>query len=140
MSNKLYDLAVNKILKNELAWKSGEVYRAYLLDLDAGTGYAPDFAADEFLADIPSDCLVDYVELIPATPAGRVCNAPNVSFLSALAGDPCEAIVIVKWETTAADSPLVAYVDTASSGIPITPDGNRIDVTWDTGAEKIFKL
>jgi hypothetical protein len=34
---------------------------------------------------------------------------------------------------------LIAYIDTAT-GLPVTPGGGDIDITWDNGSNKIFKL
>ena len=36
---------------------------------------------------------------------------------------------------------LVAYIDTPTSGLPFTPAaGQTVNITWDNGANKIFKL
>ena len=40
---------------------------------------------------------------------------------------------------TEATSPLIAYIDTAT-GLPITPNGGDIIVTWDNGTNKIFRV
>jgi hypothetical protein len=138
--NLLYDKARNGFLRGDISWKSGgNIFRAYLVDLAGGTGYTPDFAADEFLSAIPSAALKSYIAVAPADPAAGVADAPDVTFAAVAAGDPCEAIVIVKWVTEAADSPLVAYLDDVT-GLPITPSGADILVSWDSGADKIFKL
>ena len=50
-----------------------------------------------------------------------------------------EAIVIYVDTGTEATSPLIAYIDTAT-GLPITPNGGDIIVTWDNGVNKIFKV
>jgi hypothetical protein len=39
---------------------------------------------------------------------------------------------------TAATSPLVAYIDTGVTGLPVTPNGGNITVTWN--ASGIFAL
>ena len=54
-------------------------------------------------------------------------------------GASIEAIIIYSDTGTEATSPLIAYIDTAT-GLPITPNGGDIIVTWDNGANKIFKL
>ena len=139
MANALYDKARNGFLKGDISWKDGgDTFRAYLVDLEGGIGYTPDLAADEFLSDIPAAALVAFIALAPADPVAGVADAPDVTFL-AVTGAVCEAIVIVKWVTEAADSPLIAYIDTAT-GLPVTPNGGDIQVVWDAGANKIFKL
>jgi hypothetical protein len=67
-----------------------------------------------------------------------VADAPDVTFL-AVSGAPCEAVAIVKWMTNANDSPLIAYLGTIT-GLPVTPSGGPINITWDEGTNKIFKL
>ena len=74
-----------------------------------------------------------------------VMNAGNVTF-SAVSGDQSEALIIWKdgggggTTESGTDDLLIAYIDTASSGLPVTPNGGDINVNWDTGANKIFKL
>ena len=93
---------------------------------------------DEFLSDIPAGALISFIALAPTDPVAGVADAPDVTFL-AVSGAVCEAIVIVKWVTNAADSPLVAYIDSAT-GLPVTPNTGDIGIAWDSGANKIFKL
>jgi hypothetical protein len=139
MANALYDKARNGFLKGEIHWKSGgDTFRAYLVDIQGGTGYTKDLANDEFLSAIPAGALVSYIALAPADPTAGVADAADVTFL-AVTGAVSEAIVIVKWVTQASDSPLVAYIDSAT-GLPVTPNGGDIQVVWDSGANKIFKL
>jgi hypothetical protein len=139
MANWLYDKARNGFLKGDIAWKSGgDTFRAYLVNLQGGATYTPNQANDEFLDDIPAECLVALIALAPADPVAGVADAPDVTFL-AVTGDECEALVLVKWVTNAADSPLIAYISTAT-GLPIIPNGGDIQVVWDAGANKIFKL
>ena len=139
MANALFDKSRNGFLKGDISWKSGgDTFRAYLVDIQGGAGYTVDLANDEFLSDIPAEALVSFIALAPVDPVAGVADAPDVTFL-AVSGGVCEAIVIVKWVTEAADSPLVAYIDTAT-GLPVTPNGGDIQVVWDAGANKIFKL
>jgi len=137
--NAVYDKARNKFLRGDISWKSGgDTFRAYLVDIQGGAGYTVDLAADEFLDDIPPAALVSFIALAPADPAAGVADAPDVTFL-AVTGAVCEGIVIVKWVTEAAASPLIAYIDSAT-GLPVTPNTGDIQITWDGGANKIFKL
>ena len=39
----------------------------------------------------------------------------------------------------AAAQRVIAFIDTAT-GLPVTPNGGDITITWDNGANKIFKL
>lgn len=147
MSSFLYDKARNGFLKGDIHWKvGGDNFRAYLVDLQGGVGYTPDQANDEFLSAIPVACIpggsyaagCGIIALAPADPVAGVADAPDVTFL-AVVGAVCEAIVIVKWVNDETDSPLIAYIDNAT-GLPVTPNGGDINVVWDSGANKIFKL
>lgn len=68
-----------------------------------------------------------------------VFSADPVTF-SAVSGTSVGAIVIYIDTGNPATSPLVAYLDTGITGLPVTPNGGDIVVTWDTGANKIFAL
>jgi hypothetical protein len=67
-----------------------------------------------------------------------VADAADITFTT-VTGDQSEALVIYKDTGVEATSQLIAYIDTAT-GLPVTPGGGNITVTWDDGANKIFKL
>ena len=69
---------------------------------------------------------------------GGAADANDVTFTS-VTGASIDAIVLYKDTGTDSTSPLIAFIDTAT-GLPITPNGGDIIVTWDNGANKIFKL
>jgi hypothetical protein len=148
MANKLYDKGRGKFATGDLHWKSagGDTFKVFLIDL---ASYTPDFAADEFLSDIPAaarvgnsggDTEADAPALTTGDPsAAGVCDANDITFQTVPAGGALEALVIFKATGNPATSPLVAYIDSAT-GLPITPNGGNIGVVWDNGANKIFKL
>ena len=72
------------------------------------------------------------------TATAGVADADDVTF-SAVSGDPSEALVIYKHNATESLATLIAYIDSAT-GLPVTPNGGDITVTWDSGANRIFKL
>lgn len=57
---------------------------------------------------------------------------------TAVTGVSVEALVIYVDTGTAATSPLVAYIDTGQTGLPVTPNGGNITVVFD--AAGIFTL
>ena len=78
----------------------------------------------------------------PATLASKTVtngtfDAADVTY-SAVTGASVEAIIIYKDTGSAATSPLIAYIDSASSGLPVTPNGGDITVAWN--ASGIFSL
>jgi hypothetical protein len=64
-------------------------------------------------------------------------DAANTTFHS-VSGDRCEALILYVDTGTAATSRLIAYLDSGVAGLPITPNGSDIDLTWD--AAGIFTL
>jgi hypothetical protein len=56
-----------------------------------------------------------------------------------VSGASVEAIAIYQDTGNEATSRLIAYIDTAT-GLPVTPNGGDINLNWDTGVNKIFKL
>jgi hypothetical protein len=57
---------------------------------------------------------------------------------TAVTGATVEALVIYIDTGTPTTSPLVAYIDGGVTGLPVTPNGGNITVTWN--ASGIFKL
>ena len=49
-------------------------------------------------------------------------------------------IALVIYKDGAPGTPLIAYLDTAASGLPVTPNSGDISITWSNGTNKIFKL
>jgi len=63
----------------------------------------------------------------PTTTSGTLDGA-DVTF-SAVTGDPSEAVIVFLDTGTASTSPLVCYIDSGASGLPVTPNGGDITVT-----------
>lgn len=60
------------------------------------------------------------------------------STFTAVSGSSAEALVIYIDTGTAGTSRLVAYIDTGVTGLPVTPNGGDINITWN--ASGIFSL
>jgi hypothetical protein len=99
--------------------------------------YTVDIDVDEFLDDIAS-VVATSGNLASKTTTLGVFDAADITF-SSVTGAVSEALVIYKDTGNPATSPLIAYIDGAT-GLPVTPNGEDIDVAWDNGANKIFKL
>jgi hypothetical protein len=69
---------------------------------------------------------------------GSELGCDDITFTS-VSGPSVEAIVLFRWVSSPTDSPLIAFIDTGT-GLPITPNGGDIIVTWDSGPNKIFKV
>jgi hypothetical protein len=64
-------------------------------------------------------------------------DGDNVTF-TAVTGNSAEALLIFIDTGTAGTSRLVAWIDTSVTGLPVTPNGGNIDITWN--ASGIFQL
>jgi hypothetical protein len=136
MANALYDTGRNAFLTGDIDWVADDI-RAILVDV---ADYTVDLAAHNFLDDVPSGARVATLgaSLANKTAVAGVADADDATF-SAVTGDPSEALVLYRHTGTESTSQLVAYIDSAT-GLPVTPNGGDIDVAWDSGANKIFKL
>jgi hypothetical protein len=103
------------------------------------SGYTPNTATHQYVTDVGSGNIVARSAAFTSkTETAGVFNAANLTF-PAVSGAACSYIVLYINTGTDSTSRLIAIIDTAT-GLPVTPNGGDITVTWDTGANKIFKL
>lgn len=135
MANALYDTGRAAFLLGDIAWDTDNI-KVILVD---SADYTVDLATHDFLDDVAVGAIeATSGNLSGKTTTAGVADADNVTF-SAVTGDQCEALIIYKDTGVSSTSQLIAYIDTAT-GLPVTPNGGDITVTWDDGANKIFKL
>ena len=136
MANGLYAKFKQLLLGGDIDLAADDI-KVVLVDT---ADYTVNLATDDFLADIAAGGRVATSgNLASKTITLGVFDAADITF-SAVTGDVSEALVIYKDTTDADTSPLIAYIDTVSSGLPVTPNGGDITITWDSGANKIFAL
>ena len=135
MANTLYDHGREGFLDGSIDWDTDDI-RAILIDTN---DYTVDLDAHDNLDDIPAGARVAVSgALTGKTVTDGVADANDVTW-SAVTGDQSEAIVLYKHTGTESTSRLIAYIDSAT-GLPVTPNGGDIEIQWDAGADKIFKL
>lgn len=135
MANTLYDYARQRFLEAQINWMTDTV-KVILVDTGA---YTPQTSVHQYLSDIPTSArIAGPVTLTAKATTGGAADAADVTF-SAVSGASIEAIIIYVDTGTESTSPLIAFIDTAT-GLPITPNGGDIIVTWDNGTNKIFKV
>ena len=126
MANTLFDKARQRFLEAQINWMTDTI-KCILVDTGA---YTPQTAIHEHLADIPLIArIAGPVTLTAKATTGGAADAADATFTS-VSGASIEAIVIYSDTGTESTSPLIAYIDTAT-GLPITPNGGDIIVTWD---------
>jgi phage tail sheath gpL-like len=135
MANALYAKGRESFLKGEISWSADNI-KTVLVDTAT---YSVDLANHQFLSDIPAgERVATSANLTNKTTVAGVADADDVTY-TAVSGDQSEALVIYQDTGTPSTSRLIAYIDSAT-GLPVTPNGGDIQVQWDNGASKIFKL
>ena len=56
-------------------------------------------------------------------------DAADVTF-GTVSGDAADYLVLYKYSATPANAPLIVTWDSATTGLPVTPNGGDITVTW----------
>jgi len=102
--------------------------------IDHGTD-TPNVTTDDFYNDISAGLVGSLSSALTTktigTVAAGVFDADNVTF-TAVSGNSVESVNLLKDTGNAATSDLIAYFDTAT-GLPVTPNGGDITVTWAAG-------
>ena len=107
---------------------------AALVDTDTYT-YSD---AHEFYSSV-TGVIADDVEVANITLTAGVVDGDNITWPSVPGPTTGEAIVLYRKNAGANTTwRLVAYIDTGVTGLPVTPNGGNIDVSWN--ASGIFSL
>ena len=133
MANALYPRWKQALLEftanNDLA---GQTVKAALVT--AGYTYQ---STDQFYSSVTASTVGTPQVLGNKTFTDGTFDADNVTYL-AVTGPQVVAIVIYIDTGNPATSPLVAYIDSNVTNLPVTPNGGEISITWN--ASGIFAL
>ena len=94
-------------------------------------------SADQYYSSVSSAVVGTPQTIGSKTFTNGVFDGADATFTS-VTGNSVEALVIFIDTGNAATSPLVAYIDTSVTGLPVTPNGGDIVITWN--ASGIFAL
>lgn len=134
MANALYPKWKEQLLQftanNNLS--SGTV-KVALID----TGTYTYNSADQFWSSASAASIGTPQTIGSKTFTNGVFDGDDVTF-TAVSGNTIEALILYIDTGNAATSPLVAFIDTGVTGLPVTPNGGDITVTWN--ATGIFAL
>jgi hypothetical protein len=135
MSNSLYTKAKQGLISGLIDLDTDDI-RAVLVD---GADYTPNLASHEFLSSIPAVARVAVSGALQnKTVTDGVFDADDI-VIAAVSGDQFEYVVLYKHTGSDATARLIYLIDTAT-GLPCTPNGSDITLSWDNGANKIFRL
>ena len=133
MANAIYPKYKEALINGSANTSLAGTVKVALVD----TGTYTYSAAHEFLTSLTG--VVGTAQTIGATKTytNGVFDGGDVTF-TAVSGATAEALVIYIDTGTAGTSRLVAFLDTGVTGLPVTPNGGDITVTWN--ASGIFAL
>lgn len=135
MANALYPLWKEQLLQftanNNL---SAGTVKVALVD----TGVYTYSAAHQFWSSASAASVGTPQTLSGKTFTNGVFDSSTNPTFTAVTGNSVEALIIFIDTGTAGTSPLVAYIDTSVTGLPVTPNGGDISITWN--ASGIFAL
>jgi hypothetical protein len=132
MPNALYPKWKEAIAQNTANSSLTGTVKVALVD----TGTYTYSAAHEFYSSVSG--VVGTPQTIGSkTYTNGVFDGSDVTF-TAVSGSSAEALVLYIDTGTAGTSRLVAFIDTSVTGLPVTPNGGDISITWN--ASGIFAL
>lgn len=136
MANGLYAKGREGFLAGDISWRDDDI-RVILID--TGT-YTVDLATHQFLSSVAAGARIAVSGALSGkTITDGVADATDPTF-SAVSGATIEAYLIYLHTGVDATARLIAYIDSVTSGLPITPNGGDILLTFGNSATKIFKL
>jgi hypothetical protein len=134
MANAVYPLFKQTILSSGLNLTSATIK---VILLSSGYTYS---ASHQFISDLGANIVARTAALTSKTVTNGVFNAASPVTASAVASGTVTKLAIANDTGTDASAPLIMYIDTVSSGLPVTANGGDINLNLDTGANKIFVL
>jgi hypothetical protein len=138
MSNALYPLWKQELLKgtsNALLNSTEGTTGVFCALVDTGTyTYS---AAHQFYSSLSGVVGTDQ-EILTKTQTGGTFDGADLTY-TAVTGASAEALVLYRKNAGANTTwPLIAFIDTGVTGLPVTPNSGNITVTW--SASGIFTL
>jgi hypothetical protein len=134
MANALFNPGREGFLDGSIDWDGGDIRAMLVL-----SSYTFD-ATDKFLADLGAVDNGRSAALGTKTVTNGIADAADTSIV-ATAASPCNALILFQHTGSDATARLIAYIDTPTSGLPFTPSaGQTVNIAWDDGTNKIFKL
>ena len=142
MANGLYDKGREAFLGGDIDWDADNIKIA-LIDTD---NYTVNLSTHQYMNHdtVASGAKVKISgNLSSKTKVAGVADAAD-EVLAAVSGATCEAVIVFKDGGDGGTSQsgvldlLIAYFDTFDSGMPVSPNGGDITISWN--ASGIFKL
>ena len=125
MANAIYPKWKEAVLNGGTGVALSGTLKVTLVDL-ADYTYS---ATHDFIDDVPAAARVATATLGTKTYTNGLLDAADTTFTT-VTGDVSEALIL--WLDTGVESTsrLFAYFDTGVTGLPVTPNGGNINITW----------
>jgi hypothetical protein len=138
MANAIYPLFKQELMKgtsNNLLNSAEGATGVFCALVDTGTyTYS---AAHQFYSSLSGVVGTDQ-EILTKTQTNGTFDGTDLTY-TAVSGATVEALVLYRKNAGANTTwPLIAYIDTGVTGLPVTPNGGNITITWN--ASGIFTL
>jgi hypothetical protein len=135
MASALFDPGREGFLDGSIDWDTNDM--RVMLVKSAYTFVA----SHKFISDLPAATADNgrSAALGTKTVTNGVADAADTT-LTATAAAACNALIVFQHTGSDATARLIAYIDTAT-GLPFTPAASQtVNIAFDNGANKIFKL
>lgn len=141
MASALFNKGREGFLAGDIDWDTATI------KISAVRGYTFN-AAHQYVSQLTGagGTLVATQTLVGKTVTDGVADATDVTFPTVSSGAAITSLIIYQASGSSggADVPasqqrLIAFIDSATN-LPITPNGGNIDVVFDNGANRIFRL
>lgn len=136
MSNQMFNPGREGFLDGSIDWDTNDI-RVMLVKSTYTFS-----AAHKFVSDLTpaSNDNGRSAALTGKTVTDGVADAADTS-LTATAAAACNALVVYQYNAADASARLICYIDTPTAGLPFTPAASQlVNIAWDNGTNKIFKL
>jgi hypothetical protein len=140
MANILTNTGREGFLVASQGWKAGSVPGTWVPYIVGSMAAVP--ADIVFLSDININAWrARGTYLTTKTTASGIADADDTTLVGVgSAGSATAVYIILVNETNASQTSLVGAVIDTATGLPFLPNGGDVQVVWDSGANKIFKL
>lgn len=132
MANLIYNFGLQSFGNGDISWRDDNI-KAAIVDTDTYTVNA----SHQYVSEV-SGIIARSANLTNKTNVGGVLDADDAVF-SSVTGTTGEAVIIFQDTGNDSTSILIGYID-SGTGLPVTPNGNNIIVSWSDGAGKIMKI
>lgn len=142
MANVLFDPGREGFLDGTIDWDTAVIKVALV------RGYTLT-ASHKFVSDVTGaggTLVATSAALGSKTVTNGIADGADLTFTAVASGAAITSILIFQssavtggGDVAAGSQRVIGFVDTATN-LPVTPNGGDISITWDSGANKIFKL